>query len=446
MSYADFLSSKRRVWTGVAIDAPKIHPLLFEWQAIVTQWACRKGRAAIFADCGLGKTLMQLSWATSIPGRVVIVAPLCVGEQTIREGAKIGVEVVYVRDQDEAAATTSRIVITNYERIDRIDPSAFAGVVLDESSILKSFDGKTRRRLIEMFVGTKYRLCCTATPAPNEIAEMANHAEFLGLMTRAEFLATWFVHDEDGWRMKRPAVEPFYRWLASWGMMLRAPSDIGFPDDGFTLPPLHQHEHIVRVEFADALPGLFPDVSGLNGRIRARRGSIGERAAMVSDLAEDGHQWLVWCGLNDEADVLEKLIPGSENVQGSDSYERKVSIVESFIRGDVRVLVTKPKILGFGMNFQHCSRMAHCGITDSYESYYQSTRRVWRFGQKQPVENHVVISEAERKVLANVMRKEHAARSAFARAIDVMRELERTELCAVKEPIGHSSTETLARN
>jgi hypothetical protein len=287
-TYADFLAQKRRAFSGVGLPSFDVPAKLFDWQAAIARWAMRKGRAAIFADCGLGKSFMQIAWAQNVPGRVLILAPLIVGEQTVAEGQKLGIDLVYAKAQPDAAG--ARIVITNYERLDGFHADQFDGVVLDESSILKAFDGKTRGRLIDRFKQTPYRLCCTATPSPNDIAELANHAEFLGLMTRAEFLATWFVHDDSGWRMKGHAVQPFYRWLASWAVALRQPSDIGYSDDGFTLPPLRVHEHIVAG--GDSGGVLFPELGlkGLTGRLRARRASVEDRVATAAALAENGEQ------------------------------------------------------------------------------------------------------------------------------------------------------------
>jgi superfamily II DNA or RNA helicase len=425
-SYRAFLKSKQRIHTGRSIDVSALPAVLFDWQAAITKWALKKGRAAVFADCGLGKTFMQLSWAASVPGRVLILAPLCVAEQTVAEGVKLGVPVQYSKTPIDAPIT-----ITNYERLDAFDPSDYAGVVLDESSILKAFDGKTRQKLIETFQDTTYRLCCTATPSPNDIAELANHAEFLGLMTRAEFLATWFVHDDEGWRMKGHAVQPFYRWLASWALAVNTPSDIGYSDEGFDLPPLNIHDHILQSETAHGT--LFPELSvtGIGGRLSARRASIDDRVAEVSALAnESSDSWLIWCGLNDESDAIAAAVPDAVNVEGSDSYDDKRKAVEGFIAGDVRVLVSKPKILGFGMNFQHCHQMAFVGLSDSYEAYYQCLRRCWRFGQRYAVDAHIVVSEAESIVVENVRRKQAAARELSQSLIAHMRDFEREELIA----------------
>lgn len=371
---------------------------------------------------------MQLAWANNVPGRVLILAPLCVAEQTVGEGEKLGIDVVYAKAQPDAAG--ARIVITNYERLDGFHCDQFDAVVLDESSILKAFDGKTRKKLIETFKHTPYRLCCTATPSPNDIAELANHAEFLGLMTRAEFLATWFVHDDQGWRMKGHARQPFYRWLASWAVALRTPSDIGYSDDGFVLPPLTITDHVV--DGGDSGGVLFPELGlkGLTGRLRARRATVEDRCHVVADLAQGTDQWLIWAGLNAESDLLAKLIPGAVNVQGKDSYETKRRSVLGFIDGSVRVLLTKAKIAGFGMNFQNCHHMAFVGIGDSYEQYYQMMRRCWRFGQKHPVDAHIVVSDAERAVVANVRRKQVEADEMSRQIIAHMMDFEREELAS----------------
>lgn len=426
--YADFIAQKRRAFAGNGLPQQSVPPQLFDWQAAVTRWAMRNGRAALFADCGLGKSFMQLAWANNVPGRVLILAPLCVAEQTVGEGAKLGIDVVYAKAQPDAAG--ARIVITNYERLDGFHPEQFEGVVLDESSILKAFDGKTRAKLIASFKQTPYRLCCTATPSPNDIAELANHAEFLGLMTRAEFLATWFVHDDAGWRMKGHARQPFYRWLASWAVALRTPSDIGYSDEGFVLPPLTITDHVV--EGGDPGGVLFPELGlkGIHGRQKARRASVADRCDVVADLARDDEQWLLWCGLNAESDRLAESIDGAVNVQGSDSYEVKRRAVLGFIAGDVRVLVTKPKIAGFGMNFQHCRHMAFVGIGDSYEQYYQMMRRCWRFGQQHSVDAHIVVSDAERAVVSNVRRKQAEADEMSRQIIAHMAGFEREELAS----------------
>ncbi len=438
MSYSDFLSRKKRVWTGVSggIDA-SLPDALYDWQAAIVKWALRKGRAAIFADCGLGKTFMQIAWADALNVPTLILAPLCVAEQTVGEAAKLGVDVHYATEQSQVRG---RITITNYERLAKFDPSQFEAVVLDESSILKAFDGQTRTALIEAFKHTTYRLCCTATPSPNDVTELANHAEFLGLMTRPEFLATWFIRVDaghrttthHGWRMKRHAVQPFYRWLSSWAVALSSPADLGYDATGFTLPPLRIHETTLLGDYPTG-DALFPEMGmhGLSGRLAARRTVLADRVDAIKRLVVGRRDsWLLWCGLNEESSALAAAIPGAVNVQGSDTYAEKIGAVQSFVGGETRVLVSKPKILGFGMNFQHCNQMAFVGLSDSYEAYYQCIRRAWRYGQKRPVDVHIVVSEAERAVVENVRRKEEAAAVLASNLLHHMTEFERQEVGA----------------
>jgi hypothetical protein len=430
VNYGDFLQQKRRIVGpgGIETNSLALPSQLYDWQEALSRWALRKGRAAIFADCGLGKTFMQVSWANALDVPTLILAPLCVAEQTVSEAAKLGIQVQYARDS--TAARHSKIIITNYERLDKFDPNDFQAVVLDESSILKSFDGKTRTKLIKTFQKTPYRLCCSATPAPNDIAELANHAEFLGLMTRAEFLATWFVHDDTGWRMKRHAVQPFYRWLASWAIAMRRPSDLGYSDDGFRLPPLRIHDIVVEADIASHT--LFPELSikGISGRLSTRRGSLEPRLdAAVNLIHERGVSWLAWCGLNTESAALTAAIPNAVEVQGSDSYAEKAGAVTAFVDRRLNVLITKISILGYGMNFQHCSHMLFMGIGDSFEQYYQGIRRCWRFGQQHPVDVYIVVSEAERIVVENVRRKEQQYSELSTGLVEHMTEFEREELC-----------------
>jgi len=431
MNYADFLARKAKVFHGSGIDARELPAKLYDWQAAITRWALRKGRAALFEDCGLGKTFQQVAWASAIGERTLFLAPLCVAEQTVWEAAKLNVDVRYCQNQEHADKADTPFIITNYERLDAFDADRYKAVVLDESSILKAFDGKTRTKLIQTFKRTPYRLCCTATPSPNDIAELANHAEFLGLMTRQEFLATWFVHDDQGWRMKRHAVQPFYRWLASWAIAIRRPSDLGYSDDGFTLPALTITDSIVASENTSG--SLFPELSlaGIQGRMAARRGSLEPRIDVAVELAQSNRsQWLFWCGLNPESDALAEAIPDAVNVQGSDSYGVKRDAVEAFVHGDIRVLISKVRILGFGLNLQQCSHMGFVGIGDSYEQYYQAIRRCWRFGQKSEVFAHVIVSDAERAVVENVRKKEAVADALSRDLIAHMQDFERKELVA----------------
>ncbi len=431
-TYADFLVRKQRAAVGIGIrgvDA-RVPEKLYDWQQAIVRWALTKGRAALFCDCGLGKSGMQLAWADAIPGRVLILAPLCVAEQTVREGEKFGIALQYA--QRGSDAPDAKITITNYERIDAFDHADYAGVVLDESSILKAFDGKTRAKLIETFAKTRYRLCCTATPSPNDISELANHAEFLGLVTRSEFLASWFVHDDAGWRMKGHAVQPFYRWLSSWAIALRKPSDIGYDDTGYILPPLRIHEHIVSAGSGDS-DKLFPELGlkGIGGRQKARRGSLEARLDCATNLIDEwGSSWIAWCGLNTESEGLAKVLPNSIEVSGNDSYAEKVGAIQSFLNGTSKVLVSKLRIAGYGMNFQHCHKMLFMGIGDSFEQYYQGIRRCWRFGQTHPVDVHIVVGDAERAVVENVRRKERQHDTMAQGLLEHMRDFEREELAS----------------
>lgn len=429
-SYTDFLAAKTQLAPSVGIDIPDdaLHPQLFAWQRDVTRWALRKGRAALFASTGLGKTLMQLVWAQHAAERVLILAPLAVARQTVREGARWGIAVTYARSQADAPA--AGITITNYEMADHFDAAAFGAVVLDESSILKAHDGKTRARLIAQFRATPMRLCCTATPAPNDIAELANHAEFLGVATRPEMLATFFVHDQDGWRLKGHAKEPFYRWLASWGISITKPSDIGYSDDGYDLPPLTIEPVILPVDYRPDDQLFFTTLKGITDRTKVRKATIDERVRAAEELVrrEPDEPWLIWVGLNDEGRAIHELIPGSVLVEGSQPIETKTRSLLGFSDGDIRVLISKVSLSGFGMNWQHCRRMVFVGLGDSYEQYFQAIRRCWRFGQTEPVAAYVVLTEPEEAIYQNVLRKEQEATAMTAALVHEVAAFESEEL------------------
>lgn len=429
-AYTDFLSKKRIVapTIGRVVDAGDVHPALFPFQRDLVVWAVRKGRAALFADTGLGKTRMQLEWARLVGETTLIVAPLSVARQTVREATKIGLDVRYVRSAGDVQAG---INITNYESLHHFDPAAFGAVVLDESSILKALDGKTRQRLTEMFACTPYRLCCTATPAPNDIAEIANHAEFLGVMRRVEMLASFFVHDDEGWRLKRHAEAAFYRWMASWAMSVRRPSDLGYADDGYILPPLTVSPLWVASDFVPDGQMFFTALKGIQDRTKVRRGTLEQRVDAAAALVNaDDQPWIVWCGMNDESDALAAAIPGALVVEGAMDLEEKTRRLEAFQDGQARVLITKPKIAGFGMNFQHCARMVFVGLSDSFEAYYQCIRRCYRFGQTRPVEARIVLSDAEEVIYHNVMQKELEAQTMSQKLIEQVQAYERAEIAA----------------
>lgn len=423
-TYAEFLARKARLSqpAGVDVDQADVHPSLHAWQARITTWAVRVGRAAIWADTGLGKTRMQLEWARLSADRALIVAPLAVCAQTVQEAGRIGVTARYVRDQ--AAVDGPGIWVTNYEMVDHFDPDRFGAVVLDESSILKDVTSKTRDKLIALFARVPRRLACSATPAPNDVAELCNHAEFLGVSTRREMLSTYFIHDQNGWRAKRHARGPMFRWMSTWAVALRRPSDIGYPDDGYVLPELTIRSHLVPVPDAQVEGQLFAtDLGGVGGRAKVRRATLAARVARAVDLvrAEPGEPWLLWCGLNDEADRLSAALPGAVNVHGSMKPEQKADLLLAFATGDIRTLITKPGIAAFGLNWQHCARMAFVGLSDSYEAYYQSIRRCWRYGQTRPVHAHVVLSDLEGQIADNVARKEREAATFTGELVAAMR-------------------------
>jgi len=427
--YSAFLEGKavRDVPTGLVVDGP-LNDKLYDFQRDIVRWALRRGRAAVFADCGMGKTAMQLVWAHYVPGRVLILAPLAVSHQTVREAEKFGIEVQYVREQPRGDG----IYITNYEMLEHFEPSAWHGVVLDESSIIKHKDGKYRSRIIDSFANTPFRLACTATPAPNDFTEMGNHSEFLGVMSMTEMLSMFFVHDggsTQNWRLKGHAQSDFWRWLCSWAVMLRNPADLGYDDGGFTLPPIAYHDHVIRTETApDGF--LFPvEAQTLQERLAARRSTIEERAAeCAAYVNESPEEWVVWCNLNDESSALARMIPGAVEVRGSDDPEYKEDALLGFSDGKYRVLITKPSIAGHGMNWQHCRNVAFVGLSDSWEQYYQAVRRCWRFGQDRDVRVHIFTAETEGAVVANIRRKEHDATQMVQEMTTHMRDLSREEV------------------
>lgn len=425
MDYRGFLERKRIIdpATGLS-EVPELNPALFDFQRDITAWSLRRGRAAIFADCGMGKTPMQLEWARHVPGDVLILAPLAVAAQTVREGAKFGIEVNYARRHEDVKPG---ITIANYEMLEHFRPEGFSGIVLDESSILKSYDGKTRTAIIESFARTPFKLACTATPAPNDYMELGNHAEFLGVMSRVEMLSMFFVHDggeTQQWRLKGHAETEFWKWLASWAVCIRKPSDLGYDDGAFVLPALVMHQITVKVdEPTDGF--LFAvEASTLQERLAARRSTIAERVADCAAVANaTGEPFLVWCNLNDESAQLKAAITGAVEVKGSDSNEHKEKAMLGFTAGDVRCLVTKPSIAGFGMNWQHCNNMAFVGLSDSYEQFYQAVRRCWRFGQNKPVNVYVITAETEGAVVANIKRKEKDAEKMAENMVEHMKDL-----------------------
>ena len=414
MQYAEFLRRKAISDPMTGLDKiPELSEHLFPFQTDIVRWALMRGRAAMFAGTGLGKSLMELSWAHAIHestnANVLILTPLAVAAQMIREADKFNIPAKQCRTQADVAAG---ITVTNYAKIDHFDLRQFKGIVLDESSVLKSQDGKTRTKLIQDCQQIPFRLAATATPAPNDFMELGNHAEFLGVMSFAEMLAMFFVHDggeTQKWRLKGHAEDEFWRWMCSWAVMLRKPSDLGYKNEGFDLPPLITHQHTVAVEYkADMETGfLFPiEAQTLQERIKARRSTVDDRVIAAANIVTSNTPWVAWCNLNTESESLAREIKGAVEVRGSDSEDKKEAILNDFSLGNIQSLVTKPSICGYGMNWQHCSNTAFVGLNDSFEQVFQAVRRFWRFGQKSPVNVHFIASEIEGAVVANLRRKE----------------------------------------
>lgn len=438
--YEDFLKNKRFVLESCGFDVDKstLNPMLYEFQKDIVRWALAKGRACIFADCGLGKTAMQLSWSYQIykhsgyTANILILAPLSVCEQTKREGQKFNYDITICESQ---ADVKPGINITNYEKLDKFVANQFHAVVLDESSILKSFTGKIRTSIIDNFMNIPYKLACTATPAPNDYMELGNHAEFCGVMTRSEMLSMFFVHDggeTSKWRLKGHAEDVFWQWMASWCVFVNNPRDVGYEVSGFDLPALNIHEIIVD--------GDEPTTEklSLTERREARKESLRLRCEKAAEFVNNSdEQWLVWCDLNDESHTLHNLIHESVEVQGSDKDEHKTKSMLDFSKGTIKCLVTKPKIAGFGMNWQNCHNMIFTGLSDSYEAYYQALRRCWRFGQTMEVNVYIVISAREGCVKQNIERKQDDFLKMQREMTELTKEITKKELkktCRLSTP------------
>jgi DNA modification methylase len=415
MEYDQFIKNKVRVAESVGFEPGEITAPLFDWQKAVVRWAIRNGRAALFEDCGLGKTLQQLEWAWQVAGHthrpVMILTPLAVARQTEREALRFGYTARVCACQDDVRPHDS-IIITNYDKLDAFDPSAFAGVVLDESSILKAFTGKTRQRLTEAFANTPYRLACTATPSPNDYTEFGQHAAFLGVCSPAQMLATFFVNDTfntGDWRLKRHAEGEFWGWVASWACCVSKPSDIGYQDDGYILPPLRMHEHVVEVDETEGSgEELFRHATLSATTIHAEMRRTSEaRAAKVAGLvaAQPDEPWIIWCNTNDEADQLRAVLPDAVEVRGNETAAVKERKLNDFTEGRIRVLITKPGIAGYGLNWQHCANVAFVGLSYSFEDFYQALRRSYRFGQTREVHSHLIRATTEGAITQTIQRK-----------------------------------------
>lgn len=436
MQYRDFIASKLPRVPSVGFQPEDWTAPLFAFQRDIVRLACARGRFCIWADCGMGKTAMQLEWAHQVAARtaarVLILAPIAVGHQTEREAHKFGITGAQAVRRPEDVRADTRLVITNYERLHLFDPDDYIGVVLDESSILKAYDGKTRTAILDAFRSTPYRLACSATPAPNDYMELGNHAEFVGVMTREEMLAMFFTHDggdTSQWRLKGHAATRFWEWVCSWALTIRKPSDLGYEDAGFALPALTIVDHVVYTEHEattnddDGQVALFAtEARSLSEQRQIQRSSLSARVAEACAIANTPGQHLVYCHLNDESTALAAGIDGAVEVTGSDSEAHKEAAMLDFQEGRVRVLVSKPTLCGFGMNFQSCASVVFVGLSHSYESFYQSIRRCWRFGQTRDVQAHIIYDWAEGAVVENLRRKEQDAAEMAASMVAVMRD------------------------
>jgi len=430
--YETFLDRKTQGGADSGFEPLWLPDFMFDFQTVMVDWAVRKGRAAIFADCGLGKTPMGLVWASNVARKtgkpVLYLTPMAVGAQTIREAQKFDIDATLSRDGSSAG----HIIVTNYERLHHFNADDFAGVVCDESSILKSFDGARRGEISAFMRKVPYRLLQTATAAPNDYIELGTSSEALGYMGHMDMLNRFFKNDLNNsaqgrmrgevikWRLKGHAETPFWRWVCSWARAIRRPSDLGFDDRAFILPPLNEIEHMVEAQsLADGFLFAMPAV-GLKEQREERRRTIAERCEQIASLVNNtGQPALVWCHLNDEGEALEALIPDAVQVSGSDSDDAKESRLDAFAAGKARVLITKPKIGAWGLNFQHCNHVTFFP-SHSFEQYYQAVRRCWRFGQKRAVRVDIVTTEGERGVMRNLQRKADQADSMFSHLVAEM--------------------------
>ena len=427
-AYHQFLAAKeaRIEKPGRDVAASDIHPMLHDWQNDLVQWAVRTGRAALWADTGMGKTVMQLEWARLSAPTSLVIAPLAVCQQTVREAAKLGITARYIRHHD--AVDSPGLYVTNYEQVPNMLPDFFGAVVLDESSILKQSTGATRTMLIDWASEIPHRLACSATPAPNDPEELTNQAEWLGRMSRTHMLAAYFIHDQDGWRLKGHARRPMMQWMAQWAVALTRPSDVGGDDIGYILPGLDIIPEIVAADVQAEGQLFATELGGVTGRSQMRRNTLNSRVDRAAKLvANKPGPWILWCGLNSEANALADSIPGSVNVHGSLDPDEKARLLLGFADGDYDVLITKPSIASQGLNYQHCNQMAFVGLGDSYEQYYQAIRRCYRYGQTRIVAAHIIVSDLESQIVANVNRKEKQANGITRELVAEMKRIRESE-------------------
>lgn len=432
--YEEFLARKlvRTPEVGFTPTLP-INPLLFPWQRDVVKWALQKGRAALFEECGLGKGPQCLEWGSHVEHRtgkpVLLLTPLAVAHQMVSESNKFNIPGVVKRRTMSDVLPSDRIVVTNYEMLDHFTADSFGGVILDESSCLKNYTGKTKRKILQMFERTPFKLCCTATPAPNDHLELGNHAEFLNIMPSNEMIMRWFINDSMAagkYRLKRPAANDFWRWVSSWAVCISKPSDIGHDDDGFILPPLNIHRLVAGADHTRAWADgelLLNGTQSATGMWREKRHTAKARCQIAADLANGSDEfWVLWCDTNEESKLLTKMVNGAVEVEGSMSIAMKEERLRSFSEGKIRVIVTKAEIAGFGLNWQHCSHQVHASVDFSFERYYQTTRRLHRFGQRRPVESYLIVSDTEENIMRSLRTKQESFREMQTAMNRAMRE------------------------
>lgn len=439
MEYIDFIEHKRVtvIPSGIDVRTDQINKNLFDYQRDIVRWALAKGKAALFEGCGLGKTLQMLEWARHVheyTGKpILILAPLSVAPQTVAEGIKFGITAKHCAQQSDVV---NGINVTNYEKLDHFDASAFGGIVLDESSIIKSFTGKIKTKIFEAFKDTPFKLACTATPSPNDYMELANHAEFLGIMPRGEMLAMFFVHDgkeTSKWRLKGHARDEYWLWVATWAVMMQNPDDLGYDGSKFNLTPLNITQHAV-ITGKEQVHTLTEQRKASKETLEARVNLCAD--AVYDDLINDANKWVIWCNLNAEQEMLEKVFKGlCVSISGSDSNEKKIEREKEWREGSIPILITKPKCFGFGLNWQHCNNMAFVGLSHSFEAYYQAVRRCWRFGQENEVNVHVITSDMEGAIVENIQRKEEAFNFMLSGMISATQEITKANIESTKRMV-----------
>lgn len=451
MKYDKFLETKKVRFenTGFSIE-DDINPILFDYQKDIVKWALRKGKACVFIGTGLGKTFIQLEWAKHVcnhtSGKVLILAPLAVSKQTVEEGKKLNIDIKLCTSQSDII---QGINITNYEKLHNFNPSSFDGIILDESSILKSFTGKTKTNILDKFLLTPYKLACSATPAPNSYMELGSHSEFVGALSGPEMLSMFFIHDGGNtsqWRIKQHAISDFWKWVASWAIMMQNPSDLGY--SSLVLPPLRIHNIIVdepKDEWDLGTTHIIETLT-LQERRQVLKDSLDMRVKKSAELANSFDSCLVWCNLNVESEALKNAIPNAYEIKGSDLPDYKSNGMLNFSNGKIKKIISKPSICGFGMNWQHCNKMIFTGLSDSFEQYYQAIRRCWRYGQTKPVDIYIITSMREGTIVENVKRKEKEFESMLKGMIAMTQELTRQEIKNIESNRTPYLTETTEGN